>query len=171
MSSEQELENKTLDHMTRFNLQMTFKVIEAGLMREDVQKQYPHLHESYLQHKADFLSTGLENNAVALLEVYKRFIRKPFISMGLYINFATTDEPARWKFARNLLETKKEHLVDFLQTQLSKVKKSEVSADFIDALLREHEATHDAPANHTLSNFLVRLSLFEDILQELAMAA
>lgn len=171
MSSEQELENKTLDHMTRFNLQQTFKVIEAALQRVDVKKQYPHLYENYLQHKADFLATGLEDNAVALLEVYKRFIRKPFISMGLYINFVKTDEPERWKFARKLLKTRKQELIEFLQSRLSELKKSEVSPDFIDALLREHEADHNNPANHTLSNFLTRLSLFEDILQELAMAA
>lgn len=164
-------ENNSLDVMTRVNLARIVQLVEEAVNREDVKKEFKHLPATFLKYKADFYDTGIDQQAIAILKVYEKYVRKAFIENGFYMPMKKrSNVEQRIAFATDILENKRDVITAVISDLFSVY--APVSAEvFLDALLREHDATHDAAENHILSNLLVRISLFEDIFQEFTIAS
>lgn len=160
----------TLDKMTRFNLAKIVQLIDDAVNREDIVEKYPNLPTEFLKHKAAFLETGIDQQAMLIINIYQSHVRRPFIENAFYMpDKKRRNEEQRIAFAVAVINEKREEIEKLFNLLTTKAE-VEISSDFIDALLREHAAYDNVEENHILSDLLVRISLFEDILQEFTMA-
>lgn len=153
----------TLEHMVRYNFARLLDIAERAV--EDNEE----LYNEFLKHKAKLLESGINQQGMAVLKLYEAHGRKAFIEAGLYLQAKKRNNEEQLRaFTADVLENKKEVIANFVRELTSRVAGEEEEEDnkkkrrtaFIDAMLQ--------PC--ILSNLLIRISLFEDILQELAMA-
>lgn len=134
---------------------------EEEKKKETFKEKRKRLRDEYRKHLAAVRASGISGQSMPIIQLYQRYVRQAFIENGLYMpEKKRVNEEQRMSFAVLVLNEKKDVIMKFVDNLMSMAGEGIVSDDFIQLLLQEYRG------NHTLSTLLMRVSLFEDILQE-----